>query len=206
MCFKCGIKFARANTTTEGGISGTVLGMAIVKRYVDIMDGTIEVESELGKGSTFTITIPQRLAEKGDISSSEDYEAHAVEFRGKRILLAEDNELNAEIAMELLHEFGFKVDWVQDGIMCVDKLIEQPPGYYDLILMDIQMPKMNGYEASKAIRQIEDKGKAAVPILALTANAFAEDRKNAMEAGMNGHIGKPIDLGKLIKALSETLR
>lgn len=128
-----------------------------------------------------------------------------MEFRGKRILLAEDNELNAEIAMELLHEFGFKVDWVQDGIMCVDKLIEQPPGYYDLILMDIQMPNMDGYKATRTIRKFADREKAGITIVAMTANAFEEDKKDAFNAGMNWHIAKPIKIDELMTALSDIL-
>ena len=170
------------------------------------MDGTIEVESELGKGSKFTVTIEHELAdtdyyEKKRLSElSED-----IDFSGKRILLAEDNDLNAEIAITLLEEMGFQVDRAEDGIICVNKLEQEPAGTYDLILMDIQMPNMNGYKATQIIRWLPDTKKAGIPIIAMTANAFAEDKKRALDSGMNGHLAKPIEIPKLMEMLEGLL-
>ena len=194
--------FARERDTTISGVSGTGLGMAIVKSLTDLMGGTIEVTSELGKGTRFTVTIPHKIA------TTEYYEKKAlkkslegVTFTGKHILLAEDNELNGEIAIAILEDMGFSVDLAEDGIICVDKLEKQPAGTYDLILMDIQMPNMDGYKATKIIRRLPDKEKATIPIIAMTANAFAEDKKMALEMGMNDHIAKPIDASKIKEVL-----
>ena len=194
--------FSRERDTTAARVSGSGLGMAIVKSLVDLMEGTIEVESELGKGTKFTVTIPHKIAnaeyyEKKTLSAS----MKDVDFSGKHILLAEDNELNAEIAIAILEEMGFSVDHAEDGVFCVDKLEKEPAGTYDLILMDIQMPNMDGYKATKVIRRLPDRQKAGIPIVAMTANAFAEDRKKALETGMNGHIAKPIDVAKLKEIL-----
>lgn len=184
--------FSREQTSTESGQFGTGLGMAIVKKIVDLMGGDIDVQSEPGKGTTFTVTLTHRISEEitdiGAVSKrNEDYS-----FEGRRILLAEDNDLNAEIAMTVLAGAGMEVDRAADGIQCIDMLEKAEPGYYDLILMDIQMPNMDGYKATMLIRKLDDKRLANIPIIAMTANAFNEDRKKAFEAGMNGHIAKPI--------------
>jgi CheY-like chemotaxis protein len=195
-------EFSRENNTTDNKIEGTGLGMPIVKRLVELMDGTIEVQSKKGVGSTFIVTIPHKIAEKSDLVECAETQIDMEMFRGKKILLAEDNELNAEIAMELLSEAGFEIDWAQDGQICVDKLQNAEKGRYDVILMDIQMPNLNGYEATKKIRELPDPAKAQIPIIAMTANAFEEDKRNALRAGMNGHLAKPVDVHELFKTLT----
>ena len=203
--------FTRERNTTVGKISGTGLGMAIVKKLVDMQGGTIEVESELGKGSRFIVTFEHPIADEA-YYKQEEQEAKSAQgaelLKGKRILLAEDNDLNAEIALFILRNMGLEVERVEDGAKCVSMLEQQPAGTYDLIFMDVQMPKMDGYTATQAIRALDDKEKAAIPIVAMTANAFAEDRERALAAGMNGHIAKPIDVKKLeqvlVKLLGET--
>lgn len=203
--------FTRERNTTVGKISGTGLGMAIVKKLVDMQGGTIEVESELGKGSRFIVTFEHPIADEAHYKQQEqkDTSAQGAELiKGKRILLAEDNDLNAEIALFILRNMGLEVERVEDGAKCVSTLEQQPAGTYDLIFMDVQMPKMDGYTATQNIRALDDKKKAAIPIVAMTANAFAEDRERALAAGMNGHIAKPIDVKKLeqvlVKLLGET--
>lgn len=198
-------EFTREHNTTDNKIEGTGLGMPIVKRLVDVMGGTIEVKSELGVGTTVVITFSHRIAEKSDLVIQTGVEQDPKLFLGKRILLAEDNELNAEIAIEILKEAGFETERAEDGQDCVNMLKTAPSGYYDLILMDIQMPKMNGYEATRAIRAFQDPGKANIPILAMTANAFEEDKREAYHAGMNGHLAKPIDVHELLKELAGIL-
>lgn len=199
-------EFSRERNATEGKIQGTGLGMPIVKKLVTILGGTITVESEPDKGTTFVVTIPHQIAD-GPGQSSENTETDNVEcFIGKHILLAEDNELNAEIATAILEDLGFKVECAYDGVMCLDMLKKAPAGYYDLILMDIQMPGMDGYRATRLIREMEDPRINSIPIVAMTANAFAKDQKDAMEAGMNGHLAKPIEVPKLIYTLSELLQ
>ena len=200
--------FTRERNTTVGKISGTGLGMPIVKNLVEMQGGTIEVESEPGKGSRFIVTLEHPIADEAHYKPQEQ-EAKSAQgaelLKGKRILLAEDNDLNAEIALFILQNMGLEVERVEDGAQCVDRLEQQPAGTYDLILMDVQMPKMDGYEATQAIRALDDKEKAAIPIVAMTANAFAEDRKRALAAGMNGHIAKPIDVKKLERVLLQLL-
>ena len=170
--------FARERNTTISKIPGTGLGMAIVKNFVDLMDGSIEVESELGEGSTFTITIPHKIADKDYTNRNiESSNVSDIDFKGKRILLAEDNKLNAEITTTILSEMGFEVKAVEDGILCVNEIQHQPANTYDLILMDIQMPNMDGYKATHCIRRLFQPEKANIPIIAMSANAFEEDKK-----------------------------
>ena len=192
---------------TSSKISGTGLGMAIVKKYVDLLGGTIDVKSVLGKGSTFVVTLKYKLAdEKYYLNKQEENcEDDNTIFNGKHILLAEDNDLNAEIAQTILERAGLFVDRVKNGIECVNKVIENPCGTYDAILMDIQMPKMDGYKATCEIRNLQDKAKACIPIVAITANAFEEDKKKAIDAGMDGHIAKPINIEDLFVVLTDIM-
>ena len=201
--------FTRERNTTAGKVAGTGLGMTIVKELIDMMGGSIEVESELGKGSKFTVILKHKIADE------QYYTQKAKEItpenkkeimHGKHILLAEDNELNAEIAITILNEMGIKVDRVEDGIQCVSKMEQMPADRYDLILMDIQMPNMDGYKATEAIRALSDKKKAGIPIIAMTANAFEEDKKEALLKGMNGHIAKPIDVKNIEEVLLSVLQ
>ena len=192
--------FSREQNTTTRRIGGTGLGMPIVKKMVDLMGGSIEVASELGKGTVFTFTLMHKIADRKFYSQkTEAAETSEMgkNLSGKHVLLAEDNDLNAEIAVTVLEETGIVIERVEDGIQCVNRVVQMSPGTYDLILMDIQMPNMDGYKATRCIRRLDDKKKAEVPIIAMTANAFAEDRKKAFDAGMNGHIAKPIDIEKL---------
>lgn len=198
-------EFSREHNTTQGRVEGTGLGMPIVKRLVEIMDGTIEVESELGVGTKVTVTIPHRIADSCAMVSRMGVEVDPSLFRGKRILVVEDNELNAEIAIEMLKEMEFIVEHAYNGKECLDMLDKAPADYYDIILMDIQMPVMDGYEATRAIRSLYDGVKARIPILAMTANAFAEDKIQAFRCGMNAHIAKPIDVAELMKAIASNL-
>jgi len=197
--------FSREKTVTENKIEGTGLGMAIVKRMLEILDGTISVESQLGKGTTFTVTIPHKVADVKEVKEGDSAKRDLSRFKGKRILLAEDNELNAEIAIEVLRDAGFKVNWAEDGKKCVEMLDQNETGHYDLILMDIQMPNMNGYEATHEIRNMTNLAKANIPIIAMTANAFEEDRQNAFEAGMNGHLAKPVKIDIMLEEIARIL-
>lgn len=198
-------EFTREHNSTDVKIEGTGLGMSIVKKLVDLMGGTIDVESELGKGTTFTVRIKHRIAQKSDMLNVDMPDLTDVDFKGKRILLVEDNDLNAEIAVEILQEADLVVERAEDGLCCVEMIEAAPAGYYDLVLMDIQMPRMNGYEATRAIRKMEDKKKANITILAMTANAFEEDKREALASGMNAHLAKPIEVDKLITVLKRSL-
>ena len=198
--------FTRERNTTLSKIPGTGLGMAIVKNFVDLMDGSIEVESELGEGSTFTITIPHKIADKDYTNRNiESSNVSDIDFKGKRILLAEDNELNAEITTTILSEMGFEVKAVEDGILCVNEIQHQLANTYDLILMDIQMPNMDGYKAADCIRHLSQPEKANIPIIAMSANAFEEDKKKAFDVKMNDYITKPIDFQKMEEVLKHIL-
>ncbi len=199
--------FTRERNTTKSKITGSGLGMSIVKKYVDLLGGTIEVESELGKGSTFTVTLKHRIADESYYvkNNDENPETCSEILEGKNILLAEDNDLNAEIAEVILERAGLKIERVEDGIQCVNRIMKMPAGTYDMILMDIQMPQMDGYKATQVIRHLPDKDKACIPIIAMTANAFEEDKRKAIEAGMNDHIAKPIQVDKLLSTLKTIL-
>ena len=199
--------FTREQNTTKSKIAGSGLGMSIVKKYVDLLGGTIEVESELGKGSTFTVTLKHKIADESYYVKKhvENPLKDKEVLKGKNILLAEDNDLNAEIAEAMLARAGLKVERVEDGVQCVNRIEKMPSGTYDVILMDIQMPKMNGYKATQAIRHLLDKDKSCIPIIAMTANAFEEDKKEAIAAGMNHHITKPIQMDALLLILAEMI-
>ena len=200
--------FTREQNTTKSKIAGTGLGMSIVKKYVDLLGGTINVESELGKGSTFTVTLKHRIADESYYVKKymEEPGTGSEILEGRNILLAEDNDLNAEIVEAILESAGLKIERVEDGIQCVNRIEKMPVDTYDMILMDIQMPKMDGYKATQAIRNLSDKDKARIPIIAMTANTFEEDKRDAIAAGMNGHIAKPIQVDKLLSILSEVIR
>ena len=195
-------EFTREHSTTEVKVDGTGLGLPIVKALLDLMGGTIDVQSEPGKGTTTIIMLHFPVASDEQISDSNNQKRETLlaGLKGKRILLAEDNDLNAEIAMTVLNENGLEVDRAVDGKVCVDMLEAVREDYYDGILMDIQMPNMNGYEATEAIRSLGGK-RGSIPIIAMTANAFEEDRKKALAAGMNAHIVKPIDIEVMLNTL-----
>lgn len=198
--------FERERTSTVSKVEGSGIGMGIVKKLVGLMGGTVEVESKIGVGSTFTVTIPCRIASEDELQAKRAADpANRESLRGTRILLTEDNDLNAEIATELLQEEGCTVDRAKDGVECVDMLEKAANGTYQLILMDVQMPVMNGYDATKKIRRMDDPQKANIPIVAMTANAFSEDKQVALDAGMNDHIAKPINMSVLVPTLRKYL-
>ena len=198
--------FERERTSTVSKVEGSGIGMGIVKKLVGLMGGTVEVESKIGVGSTFTVTIPSRIASEEEAQAKREINPSDKKcLCGTRILLTEDNDLNAEIAAELLQEEGCTVDRAKDGVECVDMLEKAANGTYQIILMDIQMPVMNGYDATRKIRRMGDPQKANIPIVAMTANAFSEDRQAALDAGMNDHIAKPIDMNILVSTLRKYL-
>ena len=198
--------FSRERSSSESRIDGSGLGMGIVKKLVDMMKGDIVVQSKLGVGSMFKVTIPLRIADENEMEPRRaDHPLDMDRLKGKRILLAEDNDLNAEIAMELLGETGVIVERAENGVDCIEMLNKAPADYYSLILMDIQMPVMNGYQATEEIRKLPERKKADIPIIAITANAFAEDKEKALEAGMNAHVAKPIDMNILAATMLEYL-
>lgn len=198
--------FERERTSTVSKVEGSGIGMGIVKKLVGLMSGTVEVESKIGVGSTFTVTIPSRIASQEETQAKrETTPSDEKSLCGVKILLTEDNDLNAEIATELLREEGCAVDRAKDGVECVDLLEKAANGTYRLILMDIQMPVMNGYDAAKKIRRMDDPQKAGIPIIAMTANAFSEDKQAALDAGMNDHVAKPINMNVLVPTIRKYL-
>ena len=198
--------FERERTSTVSKVEGSGIGMGIVKKLVGLMSGTVEVESKIGVGSTFTVTIPSRIASQEETQAKrETTPSDEKSLCGVKILLTEDNDLNAEIATELLREEGCTVDRAKDGVECVDMLEKAANGTYRLILMDIQMPVMNGYDAAKKIRRMDDPQKAGIPIIAMTANAFSEDKQAALDAGMNDHVAKPINMNVLVPTIRKYL-
>ena len=198
--------FERERTSTVSKVEGSGIGMGIVKKLVGLMGGTVEVESKIGVGSTFSVTIPSRIASEEEAQAKREINPSDKKcLCGTRILLTEDNDLNAEIAAELLQEEGCTVDRAKDGVECVDMLEKAANGTYQIILMDVQMPVMNGYDATRKIRRMGDPQKANIPIVAMTANAFSEDRQAALDAGMNDHIAKPIDMNILVSTLRKYL-
>ena len=198
--------FERERTSTVSKVEGSGIGMGIVKKLVGLMGGTVAVESKIGVGSKFTVTIPCRIASEDETQAKRETNPSDQKcLRGTRILLTEDNDLNAEIATELLQEEGCTVDRAKDGVECVDMLEKAANGTYQLILMDVQMPVMNGYDATKKIRRMDDPQKANIPIVAMTANAFSEDKQVALDAGMNDHIAKPINMSVLVPTLRKYL-
>ena len=202
--------FSREHNTTAGKVGGTGLGMPIVKKMVDLMGGSLEVESELGKGTVFTFTLMHKIVDEkyyGQKTETADASGMGENLHGKHILLAEDNDLNAEITIALLEEKGMTVTRTVNGKSALTQFCNTAPGTFNLILMDIMMPEMNGYETTKAIRNLPDRpdGKE-IPIIAMTANAFAEDVQAALNAGMNDHVAKPIDMDILISVITKYKR
>lgn len=198
--------FERERTSTVSKVEGSGIGMGIVKKLVGLMNGTVEMESKIGAGSTFTVTIPSRIASEEEAQAKREINPSDKKcLCGTRILLTEDNDLNAEIATELLQEEGCTVDRAKDGVECVDMLEKATDGTYQIILMDVQMPVMNGYDAARKIRRLDDPQKANIPIIAMTANAFSEDRQMALDVGMNDHVAKPINMNVLVPTLRKYL-
>ena len=198
-------EFSQEESTARTKYKGTGLGMAISKRYVDLMGGTISVQSRKGAGSTFVVEIPMELTEESRVQKK-SASFGSGSLMGVKVLMAEDNDLNAEIATVQLEELGIRVTRAANGRCAVRTFAENPPGTFDIILMDIMMPEMNGYEATAAIRNLPDHGDARrIPIIAMTANAFAEDVQTSLDAGMNGHIAKPIVMAEVVRAISQNL-
>lgn len=199
--------FERERTSTLSGTQGTGLGMSIAKRLVDMMGGDINVTSAKGEGSTFSVTLPLETLDEGAVPAQGDCRRQELseQLHGLRILLVDDNLLNREIATTLLEDAGFVVEQAVDGRDAIDHLSDAAPGYYQLVLMDIQMPVMNGYEAATIVRSMEDPVISHIPILAVTADAFEEDRQRALDCGMDGHIAKPIEIDNLLSVLEDVL-
>lgn len=198
--------FERQANSTISGIQGTGLGMTIIKGFVDAMGGTIDIKSEENKGTEIIVRLCQRIAEAPEKSEEQKTISCSPElFAGKRVLLVEDNSMNREIATAILEEAGFKVDTAENGAIAVEKVTYYPEGFYDVILMDIQMPVMDGYTVTRKIRSLENKAIAKIPIIAVSANAFDEDRQTSLEAGMNGHLAKPIVVDELLEVLGGIL-
>jgi CheY-like chemotaxis protein len=193
-------EFSQEAKDSRSTYQGSGLGMAISRKFVEYMGGSIQVQSEPGKGSCFTVEIPFEIDTK---YQKETVISHAIHLQGIRVLLAEDNELNMEIAMEILAEKGVKVIGAENGQIAVDKFVSSAPGYYDAILMDVMMPVMNGYDAARAIRRCAHPEAGSIPIIAMTANAYREDVEKAIDAGMNAHIAKPIDIERLFSVLEQ---
>ena len=199
-------EFSRENSSTVSKIQGTGLGMSIVKQLTDLMGGTIDIQSEKGNGTTISVSIPMKWDTETEMTVEKDGIENHVKLDGMKVLLVEDNEMNREIAEEILSDNGMIIETAEDGDIAVEKVKYAAPGQYDLILMDVQMPRMNGFEATKAIRALEDPEKSSIPIIAMTANAFEEDRQNAIAAGMNEHLAKPIDIVKLVNTLVKFMK
>lgn len=197
--------FTRERSSSESGIIGTGLGLHIVKSFVDLMNGDISVESESGKGTCFTVEISCRKVPEEELQQQMEEQPENVSLAGRRFLLAEDNGLNAEIAMTILQDAEAEVELAADGKIAVDMLKDAPVGYYDTVLMDIQMPNMNGYQATKAIRKLTDE-RAKIPIIAMTANAFEEDRQAALAAGMDDYVAKPVEISELFRTIMKHLK
>ena len=191
--------FERERNSTISRIEGSGIGMGIVKRLVELMDGSVDVQSKIGEGSTFTVTIPCKIASKEESIAKRDKGTHdKASLVGARILVVEDNDINAEIATELLEEEGCIIERACNGVECIDMLEKADNSHYAMILMDIQMPVMNGYDATTKIRRMKNQSKAQIPIIAMTANAFTEDKQMALDVGMNDHVSKPIDMNILV--------
>lgn len=197
--------FERERTSTESKTEGTGLGLAIVKKLVDLMHGDVIIQSNSGQGTKIQISLPLRIATENQLHQSDKAKEYKICLDGMHVLLVEDNELNAEIAMEVLKNKGILVNWVPDGCACVEEIQDKEAGTYQFILMDVQMPRMNGYEATQKIRQLADVKKAQIPIIAMTANAFEEDRKHALDAGMDGFIMKPFRVDEMMKVIGEVM-
>ena len=196
--------FSRERTSTQSGMNGTGLGMAITRNIVDMMGGTISLTSKEGKGTEFVVTLNFKTLEKATVYEPISQQTERENrYSGKKVLLVEDNELNREIATALLEEIGISVDSVEDGTDAVERMNEVEDDRYDLIFMDIQMPKMDGYMTTREIRTLKNNRKANIPIVAMTANAFEEDKKMAFKAGMNAHIAKPIDIKTILAVFDQ---
>ena len=196
--------FTRERSSSESGIIGTGLGLRIVKSFVDLMNGDISVESEPGKGTCFTVEISCRKVPEEELQQQMEEQPENISLAGRRLLLAEDNGLNAEIAMTILQDAEAEVELAADGKIAVDMLKDAPVGYYDTVLMDIQMPNMNGYQATRVIRKLPDE-RAKIPIIAMTANAFEEDRQAALDAGMDDYVAKPVEISVLFRTIMKNL-
>ena len=198
--------FERVSNTTFCGVFGTGLGLTLARNLVEMMDGNISVRSTPGTGSVFTVTLRLRTGSDQKITCEEAQEAVITLLQRQKILLVDDNELNLEIETELLQDIGISVDTAENGRIAVERIIEAPPRTYALVLMDIQMPVMDGYSAARTIRDLPDPARAGTPIIALSANAFDEDRRKSMESGMNAHMAKPLDMTALLELIASIIQ